>query len=344
MRVLLVLGLVGCASYNTMWNAEQRAKDARRLEQAGQLSEARAQWAQAATKAAKVHGEKALVLRVEALARSGACQEIAEPLTAARASVTTRAMRDRADLADAECAVVTGDAARADAALVEPLRSGDADRRARAEYVAGRAAMLRQDYDAAVLHFSRAREPDAAGHAFIAEQRARIARATKLDDLTPIATELSRPLRVTSGTDEAAHLIDLITAVHTTPANPSVGARLHRAELARDSLQAPLLAGHLFLDAAASDTGSLFAPKALIAALPLLPEQHDSIVGLLDTRYAASPYVRALHGEMSFAYAAAEDSLAREQGMHVLTERPAPGGARLDRPSPVTGPRGPKLP
>ena len=348
MRVLLLLGLTGCASYNTMWNAEQRANDARRLEQQGQASEARAQWAQAASKAAKVRGEKALVLRVEALARAGACQDIDEPLAAARASAPSpdRGVRERLDLADAECALAIGDAQRAQAALGDPLESANADRRARAEYVAGRVAMLQQDYEAATAHFNRAREPDAAGRAFIAAQRALIARASERGDLTPIATELSRALRTTSGTDEAAHLIDLITAVQTVPppTSPSLGARLHLAEVARDSLQAPRLAGRLLLEAVANDTASLFAPKALIAAMPLLPEQHDSIAALLDARYAASPYSRALHGEVSVAYTAAEDSLARELGMQGLIQRGGPAGPRPGGPSRMTGPRGPKLP
>jgi len=345
MRMLLVLGLAGCASSNTMWNAEQRAQDARRLEQQGQASDARAQWALAASKAAKVGGEKALVLRVEALARSGACQDIAEPLAAARASgPTDRGMRERLDLADAECALAIGDAGGAQAALESPLESANADRRARAEYVAGRAAMVRQEYEAAVGHFKRAREPDAAGRAIIAGQRALIARATERGDLTPIATELSRALRTRTGTDEAGPLVDLITAVQTVPTTPSAGARLHVAELARDSLYAPLLAGTLFLEAAASDTASLFAPKALIAAMALLPDQRDSIVALLDTRYASSPYARALHGEVSVAYTAAEDSLARELGMQGLSQHAAPAGTRTDSPPRVTGPRGPKLP
>ena len=346
MRALLLLGLTSCASYNTMWNAEQRAKDARRLEQQGQVSDARAQWAQAAAKAAKVRGEKALVLRIEGLARSGECQDIDELLAQARASTINGAQRERVDLAEAECALGMGDAAHAEAALVEPLKSGNADRRARAEYGAGRAAMLRQDYETAVTHFNRAREPDAAGRAFIAEQRARIARATEPSDLTPIATELSRSLRTMSGTDEAVHLIDLMTAVQAAPSatHSTVGARLHRAELARDSLQAPLLAGRLFLETAASDTASLFAPKALIAAMPLLPELHDSIAALLDTRYATSPYSRALNGEASVAYAAAEDSLARELGMPGAIPHATPAGTRATVPSQITGPRGPKLP
>jgi hypothetical protein len=253
-------------------------------------------------------------------------------------------MRERLDLADAECALAIGDAGGAQAAVESPLKSDNADRRARAEYVAGRAAMVRQDYEAAVAHFKRAREPDAAGRAFIAEQRALIARATTRGDLTPIAAELSRALRTQTGTDEAGPLVELITAAQTVPTTPSAGARLRVAELARDSLRAPLLAATLFLEAAARDTASLFAPKALIAAMALLPDKRDSIAALLDTRYASSPYSRALHGEASVAYAAAEDSLARELGMEGLSQHIAPAGTRTESPTQITGPRGPKLP
>ena len=112
--LILCAGLVSCASYNAMWNAEQRAKDARRLEQQGQLSEARAEWAQAAVKAGKVRGDKALVLRIEALSRSGACRELPAPLSQARSSAMDGALRERADLAEAECALAAGDAARAE--------------------------------------------------------------------------------------------------------------------------------------------------------------------------------------------------------------------------------------
>jgi len=338
--LILCAGLVSCASYNAMWNAEQRAKDARRLEQQGQLSEARAQWAQAAVKAGKVRGDKALVLRIEALSRSGACRELPAPLSQARSSAMDGALRERADLAEAECALAAGDAARAETVLAEPLKSRNPDRRARAEYTAGRVAALRQDYDAATAHFARASEPDAAGRAFVAEQRARIARATQRSDLAFVAQELSRVLRTTSGADEAGRLVELLTAVQAVPEGP--GARYHIAELARDSLQAPLFAGRLFLEAAASDTASLFAPKALIAALPLLSEQRDSIVALLDTRYAMSPYTRAFHGEASVAYAVAEDSLARVLGVQGMMQRSAPAGVRRD--GSITGPRGPKLP
>ena len=336
--LLLSASVMGCASYNAMWNAQRHANDARRLAELGQQAEARAAWAQAATKAAGVQSDKALALRVEALAYSGACQDIAEPLSRARA-LTDRALLERIDLADAECAIMSGDAGRADAALARPLSSRNAERQSRAEYAAARAALLRQDYDAATAHFNRSREPGVTGRALVAAQWARVARATSRNDLQPIIVELNRLLHTVSGTDEAARTVAALTALVAMPETPT--ARFRAAEVARDSLQAPALAGHLFLDAA-SDTASLFAPKALIAALPLLPEQHDSIVQVLDSRYASSPYTRAFHGEASVAYAAAEDSLARELGVANASNASIPARTRADAPS--TGPRGPKLP
>jgi len=78
-----------------------------------------------------------------------------------------------------------------------------------------------------------------------------------------------------------------------------------------------------------------------VAALVLLPERRDSIAEALDTRYAASPYTRVFHGEPSVAYAAAEDSLARELGVQLARSTTAPPGARFD--APIPGPRGPWL-
>src|SRR5258705_13957741 len=94
----------------------------------------------------------------------------------------------------------------------------------------------------------------------------------------------------------------------------------------------------MFLTFARARPASLFAPKALLAAAALAPDQRDSVVGLLQTAYASSPYTRALRGEPSPAYAAAEDSLARALGGGL--ERPAAFSASLVAP-PVPGPRGP---
>jgi hypothetical protein len=309
LALLLAVSSAGCAYFNSMWTAERYAKDARRFEQRGQLSEARSQWALAAAKAERVvirhprsrWADDALTLQAEGLARSGACVDAAGPIARVRETVKDLALLERAELADAECALAAGRPI-AEAALALPLASKDAGRRSRAEHL--RAMTL---------------------------QRARIDQASQRTDLVPIAYELKR-----IGNEP---LYDLARRLLLAPAG-TLAARFRMAELARDSLQAPLLAGQLFLEVAAGDTASLYAPKALLAALALLPDRRDSIAAVLDTRYAASPYTRAYHGEASVAYAAAEDSLARELGVQVARTSGSPLGVRFGRPLP--GPRGPR--
>jgi hypothetical protein len=152
--------------------------------------------------------------------------------------------------------------------------------------------------------------------------------------------ELRTMTRGEGGNAEARQLLDVVT--RAAASHPSAGTRFRIAEIARDSLGAPALAGMLFLNVAATDTASLYAPKALVAALPLLPDRHDSIAAVLDSRYANSPYTRAYHGEASIAYAAAEDSLARELGVEVArSETVRSAGLRFG--VPVPGIRGPRL-
>ena len=112
------------------------------------------------------------------------------------------------------------------------------------------------------------------------------------------------------------------------------------AELARDSLGAPRLAATLFMSFARSAPASLFAPKAIVAALALDATKADSLVPVLDSAYPTSPYTRALHGEMSPAYGAAEDSLAQMLGIERADLRV--GELVLAAP-PRPGPRGPAL-
>ncbi|HEV8266110.1 MAG TPA: hypothetical protein VGQ06_14270 [Gemmatimonadales bacterium] len=457
MRLAAALGSIavvsGCTYYNAMWSAERFAKDARRLEARGQEPEARGQWARAAVKAESVlvrhphsrWADAALVLRAEGLARSGGCAQAAAPLAEARATVRDAALQERAALAAAQCALAAGKPVEAEQALGPALASRESAHRSRAEYLAGRAAADRRDYDGAVAHYRRSTETAArparvrallaagrsgdaaavldtlareqrfdetawsalldelaavagpaaatvtldrmiaharvpfaararlliadgdrllargehdqaaaryrqavaaapaageAGVARVREQRAVAARAAAPADLAPVVAEL---MRISSGSaaggaPEAQRLLDLVVQLSTRPRSP--GAAFRVAELARDSLGAARLAGRLFLDLAAADSTSLFAPKALVAALPLLPERGDSIVRVLNAAYAASPYTRALHGEASPAYAAAEDSLAQELGVEIGRALPAIA-AQVD--APLTGPRGPWL-
>jgi hypothetical protein len=113
------------------------------------------------------------------------------------------------------------------------------------------------------------------------------------------------------------------------------------AELARDSLAAPMLAASLFLRFAAGHPGSLFAPKALIAAGQLRPDAVDSVERVLRSHYAESPYALAFHGTPSPAFRAAEDSLAIAFGVARPVMLGTVVGTRIA--APRVGPRGPDL-
>src|SRR5262245_51179796 len=123
--VAVLTALAGCAYYNAMWSAEQYAKGARKLEAQGRESEARSQWVQAVAKAEAVvikHPrsrwvDDALVLQAEGLARSGACADAESVIAQARAMAKDGALRERLDLADAECALSDGRPVQAQAAL-----------------------------------------------------------------------------------------------------------------------------------------------------------------------------------------------------------------------------------
>ncbi|HWZ29563.1 MAG TPA: hypothetical protein VNX15_13425, partial [Gemmatimonadales bacterium] len=113
-------------------------------------------------------------------------------------------------------------------------------------------------------------------------------------------------------------------------------------ELARDSLDANPLATALLLGFARRDSQSLFAPKAILAALPLNPERADSLTGVLDRQYASSPYTLAMRGAASPGYVVAEDSLARLFGLR--SARAAAGPLVVSSWAvPLTGKRGPLL-
>ena len=450
----LSLLAAGCAYYNGMWSAQHFAKQARTLEAAGRVEEARAAWARAAVKAESVAvrhpksrwANDALVLRGEGLARSGACGPAALPLRRAVQATADRALRERAGLALAECALEAGNVTAVDSALAGVAQSPDAGRRSRAAYLAGRAALARGDVAGATDWLARSNEP-AAGPArtgaFLAAGR--IAEAVALMDtlggrrfLEDYWAAMLDALARAAGPDTAARALDRLLARRRLPVGPRArllladgdrraargevdaaaaryavvaqqardstagqqarvraarlttaraetsdelaaaerrllalvdegltgpaaaearaaatlvrrvlvvdtaepAAMFRAAELARDSLGARRLAGLLFLRLVRLRPASLFAPKALVAAAALLPERHDSLVAVLDSAYAGSPYTLAFRGAASPAFGAAEDSLARALGM-VLRSAAGLSAAQLGLP--VPGPRGPAL-
>jgi hypothetical protein len=288
-------------------------------------------------------GERAaLPERARALLAAGRAADASAVLdTVARASMRET---DRAQLFGSLASV--GDVATASTALDRHLARAKLPFAEQAHLLIadGDRHLAAEHYDAAAARYRQAAAvapgtPDA-GIAQVREQRVAIARAQSREALTPIIEELTRLGRSegSGGIASARTLLELVTQVAAPAETP--GERFRLAEVARDSLDAPRLAGRLLLDAAAADTASLYAPKALLAALALLPDARDSIVRELDTRYRASPYTRAFRGEASIAYAAAEDSLARELGVEIAHEAPATGA---HVPGPRTGPRGPTI-
>ncbi|MBI1967376.1 MAG: hypothetical protein HYS40_05255 [Gemmatimonadetes bacterium] len=178
----------------------------------------------------------------------------------------------------------------------------------------------------------------------IASVRTFFAAATQAESLAALEPVRVAARRYLSGTPrgpaaaEAQALVALLDQV-AAPGEREA-AEFQAAELARDSLRAGPLAGRLFIAFAQRRPASLFAPKAVVAALPLLPELSDSLLAVLQERYAASPYTVALRGEISPAYAAAEDSLAQDLGVQ---PRDAVIAYRSALAPPVPGMRGPWL-
>jgi len=446
-HAMLWLPLVaGCAYYNAMWSAERSAKEARRLEARGRTAEARAQWARAAIKAETVlvrhpksrWADDALVLRGEALGRTGNCAAAARPLDQALATAGAAELTERAALAAAACALETGVPERATSLLASADDWTDGHRRSRAALLAGRAAAVRGDPAGAAAWFARSSEPGAAaarGRALIAadevpaalayldtlarrpfdeagwtdllgdlaaapgggpaaasaaldrlQRRARIpsggqarllladgdrwydagaldrardryaqvmrlvpdsaeaaaaavrdvrtrtARVADLEELAALRQELEAVPR-----EDARTLSRTIGAVLDPPGGEA--GQFRAAEQARDSLGASVLAGQLLLRFVADHPQSLFAPKALVAALALLPDQGDSLMAVLHATYAQSPYTLALHGEPGPAFSVLEDSLAQALGLaSSLVAVAVPRVA-----SPLPGPRGPAL-
>jgi hypothetical protein len=175
--------------------------------------------------------------------------------------------------------------------------------------------------------------------------RVRAAQADSLGDLAALRAELTRLVRggtLGAAAGEARSLEGLLRrALDPADVPDGGGTEFRTAELVRDSIGAPRLAGHRFLRFAGAQPASIFAAKALVAAAALLPEMRDSLIGVLEARYPASPYTLALRGDPSPAFAAAEDSLARALGIEVAAPAEVLGWMRVA--APVPGWRGPEL-
>ncbi len=173
--------------------------------------------------------------------------------------------------------------------------------------------------------------PDAASRdaARVRQLRVSATEADDLEDLDGVANELSR--LGGAGDHSFANLLARIRRSDTD------AAAFHAAELARDSLRAPLLAAQLYRDIPIRWPQSVFAPKAIVAAIALEPDRADSLAAELDRSYPASPYTLAWHGQQAPGFAAAEDSLARALGFAMKDAQPDVVAGRTAAPG--RGPR-----
>ena len=171
--------------------------------------------------------------------------------------------------------------------------------------------------------------------ASLALLRLEISHAVGVEALGPATDSLG--LLATKGTfvnTEASGLFAAMTRVRL--ASDSGGAGVPRgdlrlflaAELARDSLKAPQVAGQLFRRIASEWSSSPYAPKAVLAAQAIDSTWADSAQALLAERYSDSPYLAMLRGEPTDGYRALEDSLLAFASRVPAAQRPGPRGRR----------------
>ena len=155
-----------------------------------------------------------------------------------------------------------------------------------------------------------------AGRARLARAEQRLARARTSQDLALVVDTLEVLRDVPGARARAAVLADAATRVRAAADSAAAGAPradlalFLAAETARDALAMPSLAGVLFRRLVEEQPGSPYAPKAVLALHQLDPEGVPDFPALLE-RYAASPYVAALHGEVGPGLRILEDSLSQ---------------------------------
>jgi tetratricopeptide (TPR) repeat protein len=155
-----------------------------------------------------------------------------------------------------------------------------------------------------------------AARAQLALIRQRLSRAESASELGPLAADLTaRANARTTVSSEAAMVRDMVTRVMSAVDLASAGAPradlqlFLAAETARDSLGAPVLAASLFRAIVDGLPDSPYAPKAILAGQALDPGWGESVLPLLQERYALSPYVALTRGEEPYGYRELEDSL-----------------------------------
>ena len=172
-----------------------------------------------------------------------------------------------------------------------------------------------------------------------------IAHAAGIDALGPAADSLRLlAAKATVVNGEVGDLLSAVTRVRIAADSgggniPQGDLRLFlAAELARDTLAAPRIAGELFRRIVSEWPASPYAPKALLAAQLVDSTWADSAQALLTERYTNSPYLAVLRGEPADGYRALEDSLLAFAATLPTSPRPAVRGRPI-RPGEPDAPR-----
>lgn len=191
-------------------------------------------------------------------------------------------------------------------AAAGPLRNST---RAKLVTLRGRLSLMAGDVDSARAEYERATaiapRTDGAVAGYVALARLELTRVSSPEDLSNVRDLLSRATSGGAGRDllEARKLALMVGRVLEMAEARDV-AWLAAAELARDTLGAPYLARALFLQFAEELPNSIWAPKALLAALGLGSYDHgapvepddEALRERLRSKYASSPYVLAVEG------------------------------------------------
>jgi len=181
-----------------------------------------------------------------------------------------------------------------------------------------------------------------AGRARLRRALGALSRARSAAELAPVLDTLQVLQDVNGARSEAVVLISPVTRVRAALDSAAAGtahadlALFLAAETARDALGTPALAEALFRRVVDERSASPYAPKALLALHHMAPDAVPAFDSLISQRYAASPYVTALHGEGSPELRALEDSLNRFASAIANAPSASPRGAPGDRQTPGT--------
>jgi len=190
---------------------------------------------------------------------------------------------------------------------------------ARTAMRAERAALLAAGGDTAAavtaaLAAAEQSNGEAAGSARAAAARWLLAGADSVGDLAHVRAVLL-PAINHAGALQHVRRVRTVELLLEQGRSGEPAALFAAAEYARDTLRAPRLAHRLFLDYADAADGTIWAPKALLAALPLATESDRSALEQRIRAQPGNPYVAAVQGTPDpDAYYAAEEQLGRSVG------------------------------